>query len=59
MLPGFGASLETWRDIEPFLSPEFTLYLIDLKGEDCPPSRMTGDMRFRTRLRSSPIFSLT
>lgn len=33
LLPGFGASLETWRDIEPLLSPWFTLYLVDLKGE--------------------------
>jgi pimeloyl-ACP methyl ester carboxylesterase len=32
LLHGFGASLETWRDILPFLVPYYTLYLIDLKG---------------------------
>lgn len=32
LLHGFGASLETWRDIQPLLQPYFTLYLVDLKG---------------------------
>jgi pimeloyl-ACP methyl ester carboxylesterase len=32
MLHGFGASLETWRDVEPALAEHFKLYLIDLKG---------------------------
>lgn len=31
-LHGFGASLETWRDILPFLIKKFKLYLVDLKG---------------------------
>src|SRR5690242_2244194 len=29
---GFGASLETWRDLVPYLSSTYTLYLLDLKG---------------------------
>lgn len=32
MLHGFGASLETWRDIQPLLQDSFSLNLIDLKG---------------------------
>ena len=31
-LHGFGASLESWRDIAPELSRNNTIYLIDLKG---------------------------
>jgi pimeloyl-ACP methyl ester carboxylesterase len=31
-LHGFGASLESWRDIQPLLSRENRVYLIDLKG---------------------------
>ena len=29
---GFAASLDTWRDILPFLEADFHLYLIDMKG---------------------------
>jgi pimeloyl-ACP methyl ester carboxylesterase len=32
MLHGFGASLETWRDIQPFLEPRYRLVLVDMKG---------------------------
>jgi pimeloyl-ACP methyl ester carboxylesterase len=32
LLHGFGASLETWRDIEPLLAAHYTLFLLDLKG---------------------------
>lgn len=32
LIHGYGASLESWRDIQPFLVDSFTLYLIDLKG---------------------------
>ena len=32
MLHGFGASLESWRDVQPTLSEHFRLYLVDLKG---------------------------
>lgn len=32
LLHGYGASLESWRDVEPFLSKSFTLYILDLKG---------------------------
>jgi len=32
LLHGFGASLETWRDITPLLEADHTLYLVDLKG---------------------------
>jgi pimeloyl-ACP methyl ester carboxylesterase len=31
-LHGFAASLDTWRDILPFLEADFHLYLIDMKG---------------------------
>ncbi len=31
-LHGFGASLESWRDIQPYLEPFLRLYLVDLKG---------------------------
>jgi len=31
-LHGFGASLETWRDIQPLLAAHYTLFLLDLKG---------------------------
>jgi pimeloyl-ACP methyl ester carboxylesterase len=31
-LHGFGASLETWRDITPLLATDYTLYLLDMKG---------------------------
>jgi pimeloyl-ACP methyl ester carboxylesterase len=31
-LHGFGASLESWRDIQPLLSRDHRVYLIDLKG---------------------------
>jgi pimeloyl-ACP methyl ester carboxylesterase len=32
LLHGFGASLETWRDITPLLEADHTLYLVDMKG---------------------------
>jgi pimeloyl-ACP methyl ester carboxylesterase len=32
LLHGFGASLETWRPLQPYLEPRFLLYLVDLKG---------------------------
>ena len=32
LLHGYGASLESWKDITPLLSYRFSLYLIDLKG---------------------------
>ena len=32
LIHGFGASLESWSDIEPLLADHFRLYLIDLKG---------------------------
>jgi pimeloyl-ACP methyl ester carboxylesterase len=32
MIHGFGASLETWRDIVPLMAPYCKLYLLDLKG---------------------------
>jgi pimeloyl-ACP methyl ester carboxylesterase len=32
LLHGFGASHESWRDIQPLLSSHFRLYLVDLKG---------------------------
>lgn len=32
LLHGFGASLETWRTIQPYLEPNLLLYLVDLKG---------------------------
>ncbi len=32
LMHGFAASLETWRDIQPYLEPRFLLYLVDLKG---------------------------
>ncbi len=32
LLHGFGASLESWRDIQPELETHFQLYLLDLKG---------------------------
>lgn len=32
LLHGFGASLESWRDIQPLLSTDYRLYLLDLKG---------------------------
>ena len=32
LLHGFGASLETWRDIQPLLQDSFSLSLVDLKG---------------------------
>ncbi len=32
LLHGFGASLETWRDIQPYLEPCLRLFLLDLKG---------------------------
>lgn len=32
LLHGFGASLESWRDIQPWLEKHFRLYLVDLKG---------------------------
>jgi pimeloyl-ACP methyl ester carboxylesterase len=44
LLHGFGASLETWRDIVPFLVPYYTLYLIDLKG--CGLSSKPHDHRY-------------
>jgi pimeloyl-ACP methyl ester carboxylesterase len=31
-LHGFGASLETWRDVLPYLDHTYTVYLVDLKG---------------------------
>jgi pimeloyl-ACP methyl ester carboxylesterase len=31
-LHGFGASLETWRDVLPYLDRTYTVYLLDLKG---------------------------
>ena len=32
LLHGFGASLESWRDVQPCLAERYRLYLIDLKG---------------------------
>lgn len=32
LLHGFGASLETWRDIMPWLEENYCVYLLDLKG---------------------------
>ena len=32
LLHGFGASLETWRDVLPYLDQTYTVYLVDLKG---------------------------
>jgi len=31
-LHGFGASLESWRDLQPLLSSKYLVYLMDLKG---------------------------
>ncbi len=32
LLHGFGASLEMWRDIQPYLEPRLVMHLVDLKG---------------------------
>jgi len=32
MLHGFGASLESWKDIQPYLRTNFRVYALDLKG---------------------------
>jgi pimeloyl-ACP methyl ester carboxylesterase len=32
LLHGFGASLEMWRDIQPYLEPHLLLHLADMKG---------------------------
>jgi pimeloyl-ACP methyl ester carboxylesterase len=32
LVHGFGASLEEWRSLQPYLEPHLRLYLVDLKG---------------------------
>jgi pimeloyl-ACP methyl ester carboxylesterase len=32
LLHGFGASLEMWREIQPYLEPHLLLHMVDLKG---------------------------